>query len=175
MAFVFRGCHQQSRRDRLRPDRSRHSLAFRKGAASLCVQVVVVDIAEEALEKGKAKLLKKVDKGGERHFKPHEVEGMKSHVTFTSDYDQLKDADLVVEAATEDLPLKQADLKEVEGLVAPHAILASNSSHLEPERIFEELATRAAPGALITSSQRNATPLWKLLPAKIRILRPLNS
>ncbi|MGB6065836.1 MAG: enoyl-CoA hydratase-related protein [Desulfomonilaceae bacterium] len=105
------------------------------------VQVVVVDVAETALEKGKAKLFKKVDKGGQTGaFKPHEVEGMKSHVTFTSDYNQLKGADLVVEAATEDLPLKRRIFKQVEELVTRDTILASNSSHLEPERIFEELA-----------------------------------
>ena len=102
-------------------------------------QVVVVDIVDAALEKGKAKLFKKVDKGGETGaFKPHEVEGMKSHVTFTSDYSQLKGADLVVEAATEDLPLKRRIFKQVESMVSPEAILTSNSSHIEPERIFEE-------------------------------------
>lgn len=105
------------------------------------VQVVVVDVVEAALQKGQAKLFKKVDKGGETGaFKPHEVEGMKSHVTFTSDYGQLKGADVVVEAATEDLPLKRRIFKQLEDLVSLDAILTSNSSHLEPERIFEELA-----------------------------------
>jgi enoyl-CoA hydratase/3-hydroxyacyl-CoA dehydrogenase len=107
------------------------------------VQVVVVDVVEAALQKGQAKLFKKVDKGGETGaFKPHEVQGMKSHVTFTSDYGQLKGADVVVEAATEDLPLKRRIFKQLEDLVSPDAILTSNSSHLEPERIFEELAQK---------------------------------
>lgn len=103
-------------------------------------QVVVVDVSEEALEKGKAKLFKKVDKGAEKGaFKPNVVEGIKSHVLFTSDYGQLKGADLVVEAATEDLPLKRRIFSQVEGLVGSDTILASNSSHLEPERIFQDL------------------------------------
>ena len=59
------------------------------------IQVVVVDVLDAALEKGKAKLFKKVDKAGETgRLKPHEVESMKSHVTFTSDYGQLKGAGL---------------------------------------------------------------------------------
>jgi enoyl-CoA hydratase / 3-hydroxyacyl-CoA dehydrogenase len=142
MAFSFRGCTISKvgviGSGQIGPDIALH---FAKVLHPYDVQVVVVDVAEEALAKGKAKLFKKVDKGAEKGaFKPHEVEGMKSHVTFTSDYNQLKGADLVIEAATEDLPLKRRIFKQVEDLVTPHAILASNSSHLEPERIFEELA-----------------------------------
>jgi len=108
------------------------------------VNVVVVDIVESALEKGKAKLFKKVDKGAEvGAFKPPQAESMKNHVVFTSDYSQLKGADVVVEAATEDLPLKLRIFKQVESLVSPDAILTSNSSHLEPERIFVELANKS--------------------------------
>jgi len=116
------------------------ALHFVKTLHRYGTQVVVVDVVEEALTKGKAKLFKKVDKGGQTGaFKPHEVEGIKSHVLFTSDYSQLKGADLVVEAATEDLPLKRRIFRQVEELVDPNAIVTSNSSHLEPERIFEEL------------------------------------
>jgi enoyl-CoA hydratase / 3-hydroxyacyl-CoA dehydrogenase len=116
------------------------ALHFVKSLYRQGVQVVVVDIVEDALAKGKAKLFKKVDKGGQTGaFKPQDVEGIKSHVMFTSDYSQLKGADLVVEAATEDLPLKRKIFRQVEALVGPHAILTSNSSHIEPERIFEEI------------------------------------
>ncbi|MGC8658566.1 MAG: 3-hydroxyacyl-CoA dehydrogenase/enoyl-CoA hydratase family protein, partial [Desulfomonilaceae bacterium] len=72
-------------------------------------------------------------------FKPDEVNGMKNHVMFTSDYNELKGSDLVVEAATEDLPLKKRIFNQVEALVSQDTILTSNSSHLEPERIFDEL------------------------------------
>ena len=107
-------------------------------------QVVVVDVAEEALARGKTKFYGKVDKGAETGaFKPEEAAAMKSHVTFTSNYDELKDADLVVEAATEDLQLKRRIFLQVEALVGSHAILASSSSHLEPERIFEGLRNKS--------------------------------
>jgi len=141
MAFSFRGCSLTKvgviGSGQIGPDIALH---FAKSLHRHGVQVVVVDIVPEALEKGKAKLFKKVDKGGATGaFKPQEVEGIKSHVSFTSDYNELKGADLVIEAATEDLPLKRRIFKQVEGIVTPHAILASNSSHLEPERIFAEL------------------------------------
>lgn len=116
------------------------ALHFVKVLHSYDTKVIVIDVATDALEKGKAKLFKKVDKGGQTGaFKPDEVEGMKGHVVFTSDYNELKGADLVVEAATEDLPLKKRIFRQIEELVSPDAILTSNSSHLEPERIFDEL------------------------------------
>jgi enoyl-CoA hydratase/3-hydroxyacyl-CoA dehydrogenase len=46
----------------------------------------------------------------------------------------------VVEAATENEDLKRRIFGQVEGLVADDAILASNSSHLEPEVIFRDAA-----------------------------------
>lgn len=142
MAFTFRGRKIGKvgiiGSGQIGPDIALH---FVKALYPFDVHVVVVDIAEEALAKGKAKLFKKVDKGGETGaFKPQQVEGMKNRVLFTSDYGELKSVDLVIEAATEDLPLKRRIFKQVEELAGPDAILASNSSHLEPERIFEECA-----------------------------------
>ncbi len=141
MAFTFRGRSISKvgviGSGQIGPDIALH---FSKALFPHGVEIVVVDIAEEALQKGKKKLEKKIDKGGETGaFKPAQVEGMKKAVTFTSDYDALKGADLVVEAATEDLPLKKRIFKQVEDLVSPETILTSNSSHLEPERIFEDL------------------------------------
>jgi enoyl-CoA hydratase/3-hydroxyacyl-CoA dehydrogenase len=131
------------------------------------VQVVVVDVAEEALKKGQAKLFKKVDKGGETGaFKPNDVEGMKSHVVFTSDYNQLQGADLVVEAATEDLPLKRRIFKQVEALVTPDAIIGSNSSHLEPERIFEELQHKGRALCIHYFFPAERNPAVEIIPGK---------
>jgi len=102
------------------------------------VSVVVVDIAAEPLRAGRLKLDKKVDKGvATKAFTPAQAGAMKDNVTFTEDYQTLRGADLVIEAATEDLELKRRIFAQVEDLVSANAILASNSSHLEPERIFE--------------------------------------
>ena len=68
---------------------------------------------------------------------------MKKNVLFSSDYGQLKGCDLVVEAATEDRDLKGKIFRQVEDLVAPEAVLCSNSSHLEPEVIFGGLSNRS--------------------------------
>lgn len=115
------------------------ALFFSKVLSPFGVQTVVVDISEDALAKGKAKLEKKVAKGVETGaFSPEQQAEMVGHVTFTSDYDQVKGADFVVEAATEDKGLKGRIFGQIEGLVSDDAILASNSSHLEPEVIFAD-------------------------------------
>ncbi len=116
------------------------ALHFAKALSGFGVQVVVVDVSEAALQAGFARTCKKIDKGTETAaWKPAQAEAMKAVLTFTSDYAQIAGAGLVVEAATEDEGLKGRIFGQVEALVASDAILLSNSSHLEPERIFAAL------------------------------------
>lgn len=104
------------------------------------VPVTVVDISPEALARGRAKLEQKVAKardGGA--FAPAVADAILGSVSFTTNYDELRDADLVIEAATENLQVKRRIFEQLETLCAPGAILASNSSHIEPALIFESL------------------------------------
>ncbi len=115
------------------------ALYFAKVLSPYGVQTVVVDVADEALARGKSKLEKKVSRGVESGaFSVAQQEAMLGHVSFTSDYDQIRGAELVVEAATEDKGLKGRIFNQVTELVDDSAILASNSSHLEPEVIFTQ-------------------------------------
>ena len=71
------------------------------------VPVVIVDVSEDALEKGRKKLHRKIDKGMEtRAFSADMGQRMKDGCEFTRDYEALRGVDLVVEAATEDRELK---------------------------------------------------------------------
>lgn len=167
MAFSFRGRTISKvgviGSGQIGPDIALH---FVKALLPYGVQVVVVDIAEEALAKGKVKFAKKIDKGVETGaFKPNQAEGMKAHVLFTSDYAELKGADLVVEAATEDLPLKRRIFKQVEGLVGTDAFLTSNSSHLEPERIFAEMAHKGRTVCTHYFFPAERNPALEIIPA----------
>lgn len=131
------------------------------------VSVVVVDIAPAALEAGRAKLDKKVHTGIEtKAFTPEQGSAMKTNVSFTEDYEALRDADLVIEAATEDLALKQRIFAQVETLAASDGILASNSSHLEPDRIFTEAndPSRALVIHYFFPAERN--PVVEIVPAQ---------
>lgn len=120
------------------------ALHFTKVMAEHGTPVVVVDISEDALAKGRAKLEKKVVRGVEsKAFAPDEARRMLESITFTADYGALAGADLVVEAATEDERIKGKIFSQLEAVCAPDALLLSNSSHLEPERIFTTIKDRS--------------------------------
>ena len=129
------------------------------------VSVTVVDVAPDALERGRAKLEQKVAKGRDSGaFTAAVADAISSAVTFTTNDDQLRDADLVIEAATENLTVKRAVFERLEALCAPTAILASNSSHLEPALIFETLShpERALVIHYFFPAERN--PLVEIVP-----------
>lgn len=114
------------------------ALFFTKVFSPLGVQTVVVDVSDEALERGQRKLAKKIAKGVESGaFSEDQQAAMLASVEFTSNYDAVRGADFVVEAASEDKSLKGRIFEQIEALVDDTAILTSNSSHLEPEVIFE--------------------------------------
>lgn len=122
------------------------ALFFAKAFHAFGVPVVVVDVAEDAVARGRAKAEQKIAKGRESGaFKPEAADAMLRSLTFTTDYAQLAGASLVIEAATENLEIKRKIFAQLASLCGPQAILASNSSHIEPEEIFAGLAagTRA--------------------------------
>ncbi|HSF16651.1 MAG TPA: 3-hydroxyacyl-CoA dehydrogenase NAD-binding domain-containing protein [Vicinamibacteria bacterium] len=130
-------------------------------------RVVVVDIYDKALDAGRKKLDRKVDRGIETGaFSAEQGPQMKANVLFTEDYEALRDAELVIEAATEDLTLKRRLFSRLEDLVGPETILASNSSHLEPERIFAELRApaRSVVAHYFFPAERN--PIVEVVPGE---------
>jgi len=115
------------------------ALYFSKVLHKHRVPVVVVDIAEDALKSGEARVKGKVGRGVKTGaFQKDEADSMIANISWTTEYSQLKSADLVIEAATEDKVIKSKIFSELEKICPETAILASNSSHLEPESIFEE-------------------------------------
>ncbi len=127
--------------------------------------VVVVDISAEALQRGQAKLEKKIARGEKTGaFKPEFAAAMRGAITFSEDYATLEGADLVVEAASEDIDLKARIFADLEGRLSADAVLLSNSSHLEPERIFAGLTNkgRAAVAHYFFPAERN--PVVEIVP-----------
>jgi 3-hydroxyacyl-CoA dehydrogenase/enoyl-CoA hydratase/carnithine racemase len=141
------------------------ALHFSKALHRHGVPVVVVDIAPDALERGKKKLTRKVDRGRETGaFSDEMASAMVANVTFTEDYGQLSGAGLVVEAATEDAALKSRIFSRVEEICSAEAVLASNSSHLPPEEIFGQarLPERCLCVHYFFPAERN--PLVEIIP-----------
>lgn len=144
MAFTYRGRTVDSigiiGSGQIGPD---IALYMTKVFAPHGVPVVVVDVAQEALDRGRAKLEKKVAKGVEtKAFREERAAEMVANVTFTNDYEALRGASFIIEAATEDAGLKGKIFAQVEELCGDDAIFASNSSHLEPEVIFAGTARK---------------------------------
>lgn len=120
------------------------ALHFAKVFAEHGVKVVVVDVAQPALDAGARRTEKKIRKGQETGaFKGDLADRMLASLEWTTDYSALKGAELVVEAATENDSLKRKIFAQLEGLCAKDAVLASNSSHLEPEVIFAEAGDKS--------------------------------
>jgi enoyl-CoA hydratase/3-hydroxyacyl-CoA dehydrogenase len=104
------------------------------------VPVVVHDVSRAALEAGRERILKKLGRATESGvFRVAEAASILENIAFTADRSLLHGCDFAVEAAPERLELKQALFEDLERIVPPHAILASASGHLEPERIFERV------------------------------------
>ena len=143
------------------------ALYFTKVLSPFGVQTVVVDVSEDALKGGRKKLEKKVQKGVETGaFREEQQAKMVSSVSWTTDYEDIRGAELVVEAATENKELKGKIFSMVEGLVADDAILCSNSSHLEPEVIFANSAHKGRTGVVHYFFPAERNLLVEVVPGK---------
>lgn len=143
------------------------ALYFTKVLSPFGVQTVVVDVSEDALAGGRKKLEKKVAKGVETGaFSEEQQAKMVSSVSWTTDYEDIRGAELVVEAATENKELKGKIFSMVEGLVADDAILCSNSSHLEPEVIFANSAHKGRTGVVHYFFPAERNLLVEVVPGK---------
>lgn len=119
------------------------ALYFSKVLHKHGVPVAVIDVDENALKSGEARVKGKLMRGVKtRAFQEDEVNSMLSNISWTTDYLQLSMANLVVEAATEDIEIKRKIFAELERICPETAILASNSSHMEPEYIFEQIRNK---------------------------------
>lgn len=116
------------------------ALHFAKSLASHGVQVAVIDIADEAIaaaqNKVEAKIRKGLDSGA---FKAEQAEAIRSALHFSLNYDDIRQAQIIVEAATEDARVKDAIFRRVESLTGETCVFLSNSSHLQPEVIFQNI------------------------------------
>lgn len=114
------------------------ALYLAKVLAVESVSVVVVDVSQAALTRGEERLRKKVEKGiASGAFSTDLGEAMLRAVTFTPEYRELRGAGMVIEAATENLEIKQKIFLKVQEICGDECIMLSNSSHLTPEEIFD--------------------------------------
>ena len=100
-------------------------------AASAGYDTIVRDVSKEFLDRGRAVIEKSLAKFVEKgKLQAADRDATLKRLTFTTTVADLKQSDLVIEAITEDLALKNALFKELDALCGPGTIFASNTSSL---------------------------------------------
>lgn len=135
------------------------------GIAQICVEagytVVLVDIADEFVARGLNGILKNWDKAAAKGKKtPEDVEKYKGLLSTATDNNSFKDCQIVIEAIIENINVKQKVLKELDGICAPDAILATNTSALS---ITEIAAATTHPNKVVGMHFFNPVPAMKLV------------
>ncbi len=100
-------------------------------AAQAGYAVVLREVDEATLAKGVGKIEKQLARAVEKGKSSQEdADAVRARITGTVDYRDFADCDLVIEAITESLPLKLEMWREIDQIVKPQAIFATNTSSL---------------------------------------------
>jgi len=100
-------------------------------AATAGYDVVMRDVSEELVAAGFEDIRASFESLVAREtVTEQEAEAATARITGTTEMDDLADADLVVEAVTEDMDIKQSVFEELDAVCGPNAVLASNTSTL---------------------------------------------
>ena len=123
--------------------------------------VVLVDVAPQALERGLAHIGKSLEKLESKGKLTAEARGQAlSRIQGASDLTALAEADLVVEAVVERLEVKQNVLAELDRACPPSTILATNTSSIS---ITKLAAATRRPDKVIGMHFMNPVPLMQLI------------
>jgi enoyl-CoA hydratase/3-hydroxyacyl-CoA dehydrogenase len=103
------------------------------------LNVVMVDIKEEFVERGLDTIKNLLQEGVERKiFKPEQVEATLARIKGTTDFTAVADADLVVEAVFEDKKVKADLFKDLDRICGDKTILATNTSSFYVREFAEQ-------------------------------------
>ena len=111
-------------------------------AAERGIQVVLIDRDVASAQRGKAYALKALDKRVERgRMSREKADAALALITPTDGYDDLRDADLVVEAVFEDREVKAEVTRRLDAVVPSHCVVATNTSAL-PITLLAQASSR---------------------------------
>ena len=104
------------------------------------LSVVMVDTQEMLVQKGLASIKSLLQEGVERKiFSPAQMAATVSRVTATVDFNQVADADLIIEAVFEDKGVKTALFQQLDAICDEHTILATNTSSFYVREFAEKI------------------------------------
>ncbi|MDO7172768.1 3-hydroxyacyl-CoA dehydrogenase family protein [Mariniflexile sp. AS56] len=133
-------------------------------------KVNLIDISETSLKNGLATITKNLDRmvAKETITETQKEETLKNISTFTSIAEGVKNVNLVVEAATENVDLKLNIFKQIDEACAEGCILASNTSSIS---ITQIAAVTSRPDKVIGMHFMNPVPIMQL----VEIIRGYNT
>jgi 3-hydroxybutyryl-CoA dehydrogenase len=129
-------------------------------AATSGYQVTCMDVMPAALEKAKAAIAKSTSKLLEKGTITAEQKSSADTIQFVGNMDTMKEADFVIEAATENPELKFKIFKDMDANARESVILASNTSSISITKIA---AQTKRPESVIGMHFMNPVPLMKLV------------
>jgi len=143
------------------------------GIAQACavsgINVIMVDISDAAVAKGIATVSGSLDRLLKKEkITAEEKAAAMARIQGSSSYDDLKTAQLVIEAATENYDLKVKILKQLDALLAPEVVIASNTSSIS---ITKLAAVTTRPDRFIGMHFFNPVPMMAL----VEIIRGLQT
>lgn len=135
------------------------------GIAQVCAQagydVILNDIKQEFWDRGIGVITKNLSRDVAKGRKTEtEKETVLNRISKSLDLRDAVDVDLVIEAATENMDIKQSIFKELDAIAPQHAILATNTSSLP---ITEIAAVTERPEQVIGMHFMNPVPVMKLV------------
>jgi 3-hydroxybutyryl-CoA dehydrogenase len=130
-------------------------------AAQSGYQVVVREVDEATLEKGIGKIEKQLARAVERErMSKEEADAVRGRIRGTVQYRDLAECDFVIEAITESLPLKLEMWREVDQIVKPEALFATNTSSLA---VIDQAAATSRPDRFAGLHYFNPAQVMKLV------------
>lgn len=135
------------------------------GIAQVCAQagleVLLNDISEESYERGIGTITRNLSRNVEKgRMDESEKAAVLQRFTKSLSLQDAKEVDLVIEAAVENMDIKQSIFKQLDVIAPEHAILASNTSSLP---ITEIAAVTNRPAQVIGMHFMNPVPVMKLV------------
>jgi len=135
--------------------------AIAQVVATAGYEVVVREVDDATLQKGLAKIQKQLDRAVAKGKSSQEdADAILGRLTGTTDYGDLADSDLVVEAITENLGLKLEMWKALDEVVRPEALFATNTSSLS---VIDQAASTSRPTQFAGLHFFNPAQVMKLI------------
>ena len=123
--------------------------------------VVGVEVDEGGVERGRAHLEDSTGRAVKREkITQDQQDELLGRVTYTTSMADLKDADFVVEAVVESLEIKKSIFRDLDAIVGPECVLATNTSSLS---VTEISTANSRPGRVIGVHFFNPAPVQNLV------------